>query len=104
MDKKIKGINPIKELVELNQFIETELIHQKETGLLNIISGCFVKPVINYKSKSLLSKAEKSYTGEIDLIWSTGGGIECDSHISRISGTVLTKFITTMKKQSTQLD
>lgn len=71
----MSAINPISELYELPEFIETTLnpagCHgPSKNGILNIHNGCFLSPIISYGS----ARNGLSYTGKVEIIW------QADSH------------------------
>lgn len=98
-------MNEMNVLAALPQFVDATLgsnnMGKGPTGLLNVLTGCFVCPDTieegTWKPKSV-------ETGGLRLTFQRGGGYAgINDHEAIISGDALAKFMAAMKLQATAL-
>jgi len=99
---------PMQRLAELNQFVQTELNPQnfkgtKHWGLLNVMNGCFVRPVTISEQEGFFKTKNTLDDDAVYLIWQKGS-YENEAHAVLLSGESLAKFERAMQAQSKILD
>ncbi|MDC9603218.1 hypothetical protein PSH49_21830 [Pseudoalteromonas sp. GABNS16G] len=99
---------PMIRLAELNQFVPAELNPEnfkgpKHQGLLNVLNGCFVRPVTITEQQGVFRTKTAMDDDAVYLVW-LEDSYDNNAHAVRLSGDSLAKFERAMKAQSKTLD
>lgn len=98
---------PMRRLAELNQFVSAELNPdefkgKRYSGLLNVMNGCFIHPVMVSSRKGAFKTETKLSDDAIYLIWFSDS-YDNNAHAVKLSDESLAKFEKVMRAQSKTL-